>query len=145
MRSASGLRVIEGGRGMALPGCGEDARKQARRRVPSGRVKRRRRMAAALLVLLAAGIIAYVLLGPVTRVIESRRNLSRLENQLAEEKSRTAYLEERKAWDLTENFVELEARKMGYVKPGEIPIIVLDYQEEEETAAGGPTEEAPGP
>lgn len=84
-----------------------------------------------MLVVLALGLIVYVLLGPVTRLIESRRNLSQVETQLSEEQSRTAVLEERKAWDMTEKFAEWEARKMGYVKPGEIPIIVLDYQEEE--------------
>jgi hypothetical protein len=86
---------------------------------------------AAVLVVVAVGLITYVLLGPVTRVIESRRNLAQAESTLAEERSRTLVLEERKAWDMTERFVEWEARKMGYVKLGEIPIIVLDHQEEE--------------
>jgi hypothetical protein len=97
----------------------------------------------AVLAVLAAGLIVYILLGPVTRVIESRRNLSRVESQLAEEQSRTAALEERKVWDMTDTFVEWEARKMGYVKPGEIPIIVLDYQEEE--TASDSTTDTPGP
>jgi len=99
---------------------------------------------AAVLVVLALGLIAYILLGPLTRLIESRRNLSQAETQLGEEQSRTAVLEERKAWDLTENFVEWEARKMGYVKPGEIPIIVLDYRQEDQ-ATPNETSEAPSP
>ena len=85
----------------------------------------------AVMALLAGGLVAYVLLGPVTRVIESRRNLSRAEAQLSEERSRTQLLEERRRRDLSEEYVEWEARKMGYVKPGEIPIIVLDEKEEE--------------
>ncbi len=100
-----------------------------------GRVKRRRRIAGAVLAILAVGLIVYVLIGPVTRVIDSRRNLSRVEAQLAEERSRTAVLEERKSWGMTDTFVEWEAREMGYVKPGEIPIIVLDYHEQEETVS----------
>jgi cell division protein FtsB len=124
--NANGLRVIQGGR------C-----------EPPVRVKRRRRVIGAVLAVLAAGLIVYILLGPVTRVIESRRNLSQVETQLKEEQSRTAALEERRAWDMTETFVEWEARKMGYVKPGEIPIIVLDYREEEATSDS--TAETPVP
>ncbi len=101
-------------------------------------------MATVFFALLAVGIIAYILLGPVTRILESRRNLGKLENQLAEERSRTARLEGRKAWGLSEDFAELEARKMGYVKPGEIPIIVLDYREEESDTPA-PAAEAPRP
>jgi hypothetical protein len=79
----------------------------------------------------------------VTRLVESRRNLARVETQLSEEQSRTAVLEERKAYDMTEKFVEWEARKMGYVRPGEVPIVVLDYQEEE--SASNETAETPSP
>ncbi len=100
-------------------------------------------MAVAILVLLAAGLITYILLGPVTRVIESRHNLAQAEAQLAEERSRTWALEERKAWDMTDRFVELEAREMGYVKPGEIPIVVLDHQDEEPDTTN--TTDSPGP
>ena len=71
-------------------------------------------------------------------MIESRRNLSQAEAELAEEQSRTLALEERKAWDMTDRFVELEAREMGYVKPGEIPIVVLDHEEEDDTTGNTP-------
>ncbi len=103
-------------------------------------------MTMAVLVVLATGIVVYVLLGPVTRMLDSRREVARAEAQLAEERSRTTSLEERKAWDMTDAFVEWEARKMGYVKPGEIPIIVLDYHEEEkapEDMGGNTLESAP--
>ena len=91
-----------------------------------------------ILALLAAGLITYLLLGPVTRTIESRRNLSRVQAELAEEKSRTEILEDRKSRSLTDEFVEQEARKMGYVKPGEIPIIVLDEKETEQASEQSP-------
>jgi len=136
-RGAHGLRVIEGGRGEDRAVASERKRTPARSCELPRKVKRRRRIAAAILVILAVGLITYILLGPVTRVIESRRNLSQMEAQLAEEQSRTQALEERKAWDMTERFVEWEARKIGYVKPGEIPIVVLDYQTEE-PAPGDP-------
>ncbi|MEW6552658.1 MAG: septum formation initiator family protein [Actinomycetota bacterium] len=138
------LRVIQGGREDGATHTGPREVEEPRRRCElPAKVKRRRRIVLAMLVLLALGLIAYVLLGPVTRLIESRKNLARVETQLSEEQSRTAVLEERKAWDMTEKFVEWEARKMGYVKPGEIPIIVLDYQEEE--SAPIETAETPDP
>jgi hypothetical protein len=139
-----GLRVIQGGRGEGATSTGSRETAEPRRRCElPAKIKRRRRIAAAVLALLALGLVVYVLLGPVTRLIESRRNLVRVETRLSEEQSRTAVLEERKAWDMTEKFVEWEARKMGYVKPGEIPIIVLDYQEEE--SAPSETAEEPNP
>ncbi len=139
-----GLRVIQGGRKDGSKSDGSrDVAISKRCELPI-KIKRRRRIVVAVLVVLALGLIAYILLGPLTRLIESRRNLSQAETQLTEEQSRTAVLEERKAWDLTENFVEWEARKMGYVKPGEIPIIVLDYQQEDQ-ATPNETSEAPSP
>ena len=137
-----GLRVIEGGRGDSDAGPEGPARVPSRRHRTPRRVKIRRRIAFAVMTLMAAGLITYVLLGPVTRVLDSRSNLARAEDQLAEERSRTQSLEERKAWDLTDRFVEWEARKMGYVKPGEIPIIVLDEEEEQ---APESTPSAPAP
>jgi cell division protein FtsB len=132
-RDPRSLRVIQGGR--TGSGSTADNRKAATARrgeIPAGVRRRRRRIATAVMVVLALGLVTYILLGPVTRMMESRRNLARAEAQLAEERSRTRVLEERKAWDMTERFVELEARKMGYVRPGEIPIIVLDHQEKED-------------
>ncbi len=139
-----GLRVIEGGRKHGRKSVDSRGTAPSKRCELPAKIKRRRRLVAAVLVVVALGIIAYILLGPLTRLIESRRNLSEAETQLAEEQSRTAVLEERKAWDLTEKFVEWEARKMGYVKPGEIPIIVLDYQQEDQSTPSE-TSEAPSP
>ena len=133
------LHVIEGGRQGAGSRRG-DTRPPARvRRDISREVRRRRRLAAVFLALLAAGLITYLLLGPVTRTIESRRNLSKAQAELAEERSRTEILGERKNRALTDEFVEQEARKMGYVKPGEIPIIVLDEKQNEQAPVSAPT------
>jgi len=132
------LRVIEGGRAGERVAAGGKEQARTRRCELPAKVRRRRRIVTAILVVLAAGLITYILLGPVTRVIESRRNLSQAETELAEERSRTLALEERKAWDMTDRFVELEAREMGYVKPGEIPIVVLDHEEEDTGAENTP-------
>lgn len=136
------LRVIEGGRGSGESRCGDSDAPAREKRGVSKEIRRRRRLMVAVLALLAAGLITYLLLGPVMRTIESRRVLSRVEAELAEERARTQTLEDRKSRALTDDFVEEEARKIGYVKPGEIPIIVLDEEEEEQasdpTAANTP-------
>lgn len=140
---AQRLHVIEGGRASEQVAASGKEQARTRRCELPAKVKRRRRLAMAVLIVLAAGLVTYILLGPVTRVVESRRNLSQAEAELAEERSRTLALEERKAWDMTDRFVELEAREMGYVKPGEIPIVVLDHEEED--PAAGNTSDDPGP
>jgi len=142
-KGSQNLRVIEGGRaGKRVAAGGKEQVRTRRCEIPA-KVKRRRRVALAVLIVLAAGLITYILLGPVTRVIESRRNLSQAEAELAEERSRTLALEERKAWDMTDRFVELEAREMGYVKPGEIPIVVLDHEEEDPAVENPPDDPSP--
>jgi cell division protein FtsB len=128
------LQVIEGGRRESERSRSKGRELPARdKREISRRIRRRRRLAAAVLALLAAGLIAYLLTGPIMRTIESRRVLSRTESELEQEKNLTQALQERKDRALTIDFVEEEARKMGYVKPGEIPIIVLGEEEEEHT------------
>ena len=101
--------------------------------------RKKRRAAVLVAVLIALGLIAAVLYRPVTRVVESRRSLLRAEERLAEEKAKTRELEERLERDLSEEYVEGEARRMGYVKPGEIPLIVLD--DKDRASGDGNTEE----
>lgn len=87
-----------------------------------------------VLALLVAGLITYVLIGPVLKVIDSRRNLARAEAQLAGEQSRTQSLQDKKELETTDGYVEGKARENGYVKPGEIPIIVLDEPDSDQSA-----------
>lgn len=98
-------------------------------------------MATAFLAAAALGLIALLLFAPAMRTIESRRNLSEAEAELAKEKATTAQLEGRKNRALTMEFIEREARRMGYVKPGEIPIIVID----EKPAETSPEDPSPTP
>jgi cell division protein FtsB len=126
------LHLVEDGRREVGTGVVVSRPRVRDKRGVKKEIRRRRRLAALFLALSAAGLITYLLLGPITRAVESRGNLSRAEAQLQEERSRTQALEERKSRALTEDFVEEEARKMGYVKPGEIPIIVLDEPEAEQ-------------
>ncbi|MDY6794422.1 MAG: septum formation initiator family protein [Actinomycetota bacterium] len=124
-----------------------ESKRDIRRKTVSPVVRRRRRVVAVFLVLAAAGLITYLMLGPVTRNIESSNNLDELEAELEEERARTSELESRESNALTDEYVEEEARKMGYVKPGEIPIIVLDDEDEtqvetEDTDTPQPVEES---
>jgi cell division protein FtsB len=138
------LHIVKEGRGEAVCEI-EGSRQEPRtKRGISKEARRRRRLTVAVLSLLAAGLIVYILLGPVTRTINSRNSLSRIKAELADERSQTQALEERKIRALTEEFVEEEARKMGYVKPGEIPIIVLDEGEAEKNSDTNP-DNAPSP
>lgn len=136
------LLVIEGGRHASRPDGGKrraaTGGKSAtnRERAASPRAKRRRRLARAFLAALAIGLIVFVLYGPVKRYVESRRALSGTEAELERERAETAELEARRERAKTEEFVEEEARDMGYVKPGEIPIIVIDEKNEEEEVLG---------
>lgn len=129
------LQLVEGGRQGAEP-----RRRVSRQPAPQSHavppeIRRRRRLVALVLALLAAGLITYVLIGPVLKVIDSNRNLARAEAQLADEQSRTQSLQDKKELETTDGYVEGKARENGYVKPGEIPIIVLDTPSDE-TADG---------
>jgi len=83
-----------------------------------------------VLSLIALIIVTLVLLDPVLRYVKSSRDLHQKEKELEREKERTAELEERKAQAEDLNFLEREARKLGYVKPGEIPIKIVEERQE---------------
>ncbi len=132
-------------RGTRREGVGREPRaaaSQAQRRV-APRKGRKRRAVVLAAVLVSLGLIAAVLYRPVTQALDSRRALAQAEEKLAEERARTQELEERKERDLGEEYVEGEARKMGYVKPGEIPLIVLDEKAAGEEQSASPPQEAP--
>lgn len=129
------LRVVEGGLGVRSRDdrLGE---RSGSRRARKARVSRRRALAL-LALFLALALAAAVLYRPVARYLESRGELSRTETRLAEEKALTEELEERRARALSDEYVEGEARRMGYVMPGEIPIIVLDDKDTSTTDEAG--------
>lgn len=130
-RTRAGISVAPGIRRESGKKESRTATSRARRQVSPER-RKKRRAAVLVAVLMALGLIAAVLYRPVTQALDSRRTLARAEDKLAEERARTQELEERKERDLGEDYVEGEARKMGYVKPGEIPLIVLDEKDGDE-------------
>ncbi|MDI6873077.1 MAG: septum formation initiator family protein [Actinomycetota bacterium] len=96
----------------------------------------RRRAVALVGLFLALALAAAVLYRPMARYLESRNELARSEAQLAEERALTRELEERRDRASSDEYVEGEARRMGYVKPGEVPLIILDDMEDTETVEG---------
>jgi cell division protein FtsB len=139
--------VIEGGRRKALGKGGDSRRTVKTRKDISPQVRRRRRLAVLFFILAAAGLVTYLLLGPILRNMDSRSNLVLIEDELEEERDKTRELEERKETAETNEYVENEARGMNYVKPGEIPIVVLDDEEasEEEPVFPAPQSESEPP
>ncbi len=101
--------------------------------------RRRRRRQVIFLVLVALIIVTLVLVNPVLRYIKSSEELREKEMELKREKEKTAQLEERKAQASDLDFLEREARRLGFVKPGEIPVKVV----EENLSESGGGEENP--
>lgn len=120
------LHLVEGGRQAAKSGRRISGRPAPQKRAVPRAIRRRRRLAAIILMLLAAGLITYILLGSMMSYLQGRRDLSKAEAQLSQEKENTQALEDKKNVESSDEYVEGKARENGYVKPGEIPIIVLD-------------------
>lgn len=112
----------------------------ARSRPIARRRTKKRRCLVAAAFLLALALAAAVLYGPFSRYLSSRRELARTQSLLTEEEEATRALMERRERALSNDYVEEEARKMGYVKPGEIPLIVLDRLDPETGREEDPAE-----
>lgn len=137
VRGRHALRVVEGERRTTREKDRGTHRPAGGRRNASPVVRRRRHLAVMLFVLAAAGLVTYLLLGPILRNVDSHRSLAELEGELEAERAKTAELEQRSERAQSNEYVEEEARGMNYVKPGEIPIIVLDDEEAPEPAPEG--------
>lgn len=122
------LAVVRGGKAVG-PESGGERKAHGARREGRGRRTRRRRAVALVGLILVLALASAVLYRPVVRYLESRRELASTEARLAEERALTRGLEERRDFASSERYVEGEARRMGYVKPGEIPLVVLDDKE----------------
>jgi cell division protein FtsB len=109
----------------------------------------RRRITLSLLTLAALVIVGVVLAGPIMRNIDASRETRAKQAELEKEHAITEDLETRKAEANDIEFLEEEARRIGYVLPGEIPVVVVEeaIQEQEQAAAlengGTPAENTP--
>ncbi len=78
--------------------------------------------------MLAATIFLVVMLGvkPLLQMHSSNNQVKAREASLQAERERTRELQERKEQAGNPQLIEEEARKLGYVMPGEIPIVLLE-------------------
>ncbi len=77
--------------------------------------------------MLAAIIFLVVMLGvkPLLQMHSSNQEVKAREARLQAEREKTAALEDKKQQASNSELIEEEARKLGYVMPGEIPIVIL--------------------
>lgn len=79
-------------------------------------------MALAVFLLITSLFLA--LRGPLGKLAENQGNLREAERRLEEEREVTRALEERLEFTRDPCYLEMKARELGYVKPGEVPLVV---------------------
>lgn len=89
-------------------------------------VNPRRKIMMGLLVLIALVIVGYILSGPIMRNIDASKEIKAKQLEAEKERAKTEDLSLRKAQANDMKFLEEEARRIGYVLPGEIPVIVVE-------------------
>ncbi len=92
-----------------------------------------------LLVLMALAIVGYILSGPLLRNLDASAETQAKQLEFEKEQARTQDLRERKAQANDLSYLEEEARRIGYVLPGEIPVIVVE-EVPPETTDGDPAQ-----
>jgi hypothetical protein len=102
-----------------------DARGRSRSAQPET-PRTRRRIAVAMLVLMALAIVGYILSGPLLRNLDASAEIKAKQVEFEKEQAKTEDLLNRKAQANDIKFLEEEARRIGYVLPGEIPVIVVE-------------------
>lgn len=94
------------------------------RRDSTHRSKRSRRLLLSFVLLVFILSIFLSLRGPLARLYEWEGRLREAERRLEEERALTRSLEERLEKAHDPSFLERRARELGYVRPGEIPLVV---------------------
>ena len=97
---------------------------RADRRSCRARTDRRRKALVVVSLFLLAVSVFLALRGPLGRLAESERQLRELEGKLEQERAVTRSLEERLESARDPSYLERKARELGYVKPGEVPLVV---------------------
>ncbi len=90
----------------------------------SSRASHRRRRLLCLLLFLLVLCGFLVMRAPLTRLAEWEGRLREAERRLEEERAVTRSLEERLSAAREPYHLELRARELGYVRPGEVPLVV---------------------
>ena len=101
----------------------------------------RRKILVGLLVLMALLIVGYILSGPITRNIDASSEIKAKQLEAEKEHAKTEDLNVRKAQANDIKYLEEEARRIGYVLPGEIPVIVVE--EGQPASSGDDAQQSP--
>ena len=100
----------------------------ARRREPA-RTRARRLRAGRLLVLGLVVLVGFLYYRPLTSYLETRRDVARRHAEVVELRTERARLEQRLAKSTSVASLRREARRIGYVRPGERLFIVKGIPE----------------
>ncbi|MEN6372521.1 MAG: hypothetical protein ABFD64_10980 [Armatimonadota bacterium] len=108
----------------------------ARKKSPAPGERRRRRKSTVLqkvicCVLAAATVFcAFIVIRqavrPITLLCKGKSEVRQMETQYAKDKAENAALLKKRRYLLTPSGSEAEARKLGYVRPGEVSVIIED-------------------
>lgn len=83
-----------------------------------------------LLIVLALAVVFLVLAGPIKRNLQASSELRTYQRELEAERQETRELEERRDRAQQTDYLIKQARRLGYVMRGEIPVIVVREEEE---------------
>jgi len=91
--------------------------------------------------ILSAVIFLILMLGvkPLLQMRSSNQQVKAREARLQAEREKTAELEDKKQQASNPELIEEEARKLGYVMPGEIPIVILEPPAKKQTQSTDPS------
>ncbi len=91
--------------------------------------------------ILSAVIFLILMLGvkPLLQMRSSNQQVKAREARLQAEREKTAELEDKKQQASNPELIEEEARKLGYVMPGEIPIVILEPPATGQTQSADPS------
>lgn len=68
---------------------------------------------------------------PVKLLCAGKAEVSKMEEKFAKDKAENKALREKRKYLLTPSGAEAEARKLGYVRPGEVSVIIEDNKSED--------------
>jgi len=91
--------------------------------------------------ILSAVIFLILMIGvkPLLQMRSSNQQVKAREARLQAEREKTAELEDKKQQASNPELIEEEARKLGYVMPGEIPIVILEPPAKKQTQSTDPS------
>ncbi|SRR5690606_26054393 len=91
-----------------------------------------------LACLIVAGYFAYTAVAGAIRTHQLAEQRQEAERRVAELEQKKAYIEAVREYVSSDQYVEQEARRqLGYIRPGEIPFVVISPEVEQDEAPTG--------